>query len=665
MGAVFIVTKNKKQVAKAGVTGDVFIIGRSKDCNLPVDESLASRHHVEVKLEKGAYWVRDCGSRNGTLLNGAKLLEPQALKDGDELEIGLTQLKFIWDQDRGGGGGGTDEDRTRAASFADDGKKAAGKEVVAKKKPGGLLVKLRVVDGPLQGGTFRDWEGPLNIGRGLENHVVLLDDAVSIAHARIVHEDGAYFIEDLQSSNGTFLDGVKVQKTLLTDGKKIKVGISTLVFELVDPQKQRRQLKIALITISVIAVLALAVKFLQPPDVAGQHIALAQDYFSRDDMAKAADEYAAALKIDPNRVEAKRGLQLAKDEMEADELLKQAEQEATAENYDKAKELCYRVLRSFPQKPQAVELAAVIKSIENAKLAFASRNWADAKHLLDKVHETYPQSKLIRLRLDEAQNELVAEGNLAKAKDDLSHQQFELAQPVLQSIPANSVYYTEAKELLDQIANRLVVNDYLNKAQASYRDGNIADALQSLDDGLKQSPGNALLLDFQKHVRQMAALTKPLETAELASQPKDVNTVLQDQATCQKIISLEDDPLNAFRKRAQAAQANIADRLTQIAQEYAAKAVTLLQAGNRKEALQAFDLALKANAGDQAVIDQRNSLFQKIMADCKDLYQKGIVHQDLQQTALARAAFQEILKIGVPGEDYYERATRKLKALAP
>jgi lipoprotein NlpI len=57
------------------------------------------------------------------------------------------------------------------------------------------------------------------------------------------------------------------------------------------------------------------------------------------------------------------------------------------------------------------------------------------------------------------------------------------------------------------------------------------------------------------------------------------------------------------------------------------------------------------------------------VADCHDLYDKGIVHQDLGQTDLARQAFQQILQIGIPGlpagDDYYERATRKLKELTP
>jgi len=663
MSAVLIVTKDKKQVAKVAITGSAFVMGRAPDCNLPLDEALASRQHAEVVLERGSYWVRDRGSRNGTSVNGEKITGNRELKDGDEIEIGATRLKFIWDKTSQEEE--DDADKTRVASLADLGKKAPGQQVVKKKNQGNFEVKVRVVDGPLQGGVFRDWESPLTIGRGLDNNVVLLDDAVSTAHAQIVQEGETYFIVDLKSSNGTFLDGVKVQKTQLRDGQKIKVGASTLVFDLVDLGKKRRNFRNTLITVAAILVIAALVKLLQPADVAGQHIALAQNYAQQDELTKASGEYEAALKVDPNRVEAKRGLAEVKQQMDAREVLTQAEREAAAENYDKAKELCYRVLRDLPKNGRALELQAVIKSIENAKIAFTARNWNDAKRLLESAQETYPKSELIRLRLDQAQKELTAQQNLAQANDALQHQQLDMAQPLLQSVPANSVYFTEAKQALDGIAKSRVVASYLNQAQALYRDGRLTDALTQIDAGLQQASDSTPLLGLQQRARQMMALLKPLERAEALSQPDNVEALLQDRKTCDDVVALESDPLNTLRKRAQAAGDKIAGKLVQAAQASAAKAGEVLTAGNRKEALRLYDLAVKANPGDQNVVGLRDKLRQKIVADCRTLYQQGIVHEELGQLDLARASFQELVNIGIPGEVYYERAVGKLKSAAP
>src|SRR5665213_24804 len=659
MSAVLVVNKDKKQVAKATVTGDLFVIGRSPDCNLPLDEPLASRQHSDVIFERGSYWIQDRGSRNGTLVNGEKINARQELKDGDEIGIGATRIKFLWDKSHQEEE--DDADKTRVASMADFDKKSPGQKVVEKKSSGSIEVKLRVIDGPLQGGIFHNWESPLKIGRSLQNHVVLLDDAVSTAQAEIVQEGEHYFIVDLDSSNGTFLDGVKVHRTQLANGQEIKIGVSTLAFELKDLQKQRRNLKIALISIVSIVVIAVAVKFLQPPDVAGQHISLARSYAAQGELAKAQEEYEMALKVDPNRVEAKRGLTRTKGEIEAREVLTVAETDAAAENYDKAKELVYRVLRDFPQNSRAQELEAVIKSIENAKIAFASRNWTDAKRLLEKAQDAYPQSKLIRMRLDQAQKELTAQSNLAQAKDALQHQQLDTAEPLLQSIPPSSVYFTEAKEALDQISKNRQIAGFFDKAQALYRDGHLSEALTEIDAGLQQARDSSLLLGLQSRARQMTALVKPLAEAEAMNQPDDVNALLQNQKACTDAINLEADPLNTLRKRAQAAQVQIQGKLAQAAQAAAAKAATTLQAGDRKGALQLYDLAVKADPANQDYVGQRDALRNKIVADCHDLYDKGIVHDDLGQADMARQSYQQILKIGIPGEDYYERAVKKLK----
>ena len=52
MSAVLLVTKDKKLTAKVAVTGNSFVMGRSPDCNIPLDEALASRQHAEIILER-------------------------------------------------------------------------------------------------------------------------------------------------------------------------------------------------------------------------------------------------------------------------------------------------------------------------------------------------------------------------------------------------------------------------------------------------------------------------------------------------------------------------------------------------------------------------------------------------------------------------------------
>lgn len=63
------------------------------------------------------------------------------------------------------------------------------------------------------------------IGRGADSNIVLNDPKVSTNHAIITHQDDAWYIRDLESVNGTFLDGLKVNTdTIFTDGQTIQLG---------------------------------------------------------------------------------------------------------------------------------------------------------------------------------------------------------------------------------------------------------------------------------------------------------------------------------------------------------------------------------------------------------------------------------------------------------
>jgi pSer/pThr/pTyr-binding forkhead associated (FHA) protein len=68
----------------------------------------------------------------------------------------------------------------------------------------------------------------LRLGRSRENEIVLRDGRASRRHARIVHEGPALAIEDTGSSNGTFVDGRRVERALLTAGATLTIG-STLL----------------------------------------------------------------------------------------------------------------------------------------------------------------------------------------------------------------------------------------------------------------------------------------------------------------------------------------------------------------------------------------------------------------------------------------------------
>jgi len=88
---------------------------------------------------------------------------------------------------------------------------------------------LRFISGKYQGGEFPLLERQeIVIGRSSDLDMVLVEEMVSRRHARILLEDGVINIEDLGSTNGTFVNGEKIQKGVLKEGDRILIGTSIL-----------------------------------------------------------------------------------------------------------------------------------------------------------------------------------------------------------------------------------------------------------------------------------------------------------------------------------------------------------------------------------------------------------------------------------------------------
>ncbi|MBA3383799.1 MAG: DUF3662 and FHA domain-containing protein [Actinobacteria bacterium] len=69
------------------------VIGRSKDCDLQLDDANASRRHAEVRQEGTSYWIVDLDSTNGLEVNGRRAKRAK-LDTGDKITIGSTDLVF-------------------------------------------------------------------------------------------------------------------------------------------------------------------------------------------------------------------------------------------------------------------------------------------------------------------------------------------------------------------------------------------------------------------------------------------------------------------------------------------------------------------------------------------------------------------------------------------
>jgi pSer/pThr/pTyr-binding forkhead associated (FHA) protein len=104
---------------------------------------------------------------------------------------------------------------------------AAAKPTRAPKKSGARIVAITA--GPLEGTTIPLGDAPITIGRADSSTLVVSDDYVSTHHAKLVPRGDAWVLEDLGSTNGTFLDRAKVtEPTPVPIGVPIRIGKTTL-----------------------------------------------------------------------------------------------------------------------------------------------------------------------------------------------------------------------------------------------------------------------------------------------------------------------------------------------------------------------------------------------------------------------------------------------------
>lgn len=75
-------------------THEVVSIGRASECKIPIKDRYLSRHHAELMPQNGSWVLRDCGSANGTYVNGTRVEGEVPIRSGDRIRVGDTEILF-------------------------------------------------------------------------------------------------------------------------------------------------------------------------------------------------------------------------------------------------------------------------------------------------------------------------------------------------------------------------------------------------------------------------------------------------------------------------------------------------------------------------------------------------------------------------------------------
>ncbi len=184
-------------------------LGRTSQNAVALDGNGISRVHCKFTEEKGAWFVEDQGSSNGTLVNKRRVTKFE-LADGDVLGIGGMQLRFL--------AGGNEAPAMEESAWGEDDLSLEEKHFLVLAFEGRLN---EVVPLP---------EGRLTVGRNARHALVLKRTGVSGDHAEVVRRGSEVLVRDLGSSNGTSVDGAKVAEAVLQPGARVQFGDALCIY---------------------------------------------------------------------------------------------------------------------------------------------------------------------------------------------------------------------------------------------------------------------------------------------------------------------------------------------------------------------------------------------------------------------------------------------------
>ena len=211
------------------------VIGRDEDCDLVVKAQDVSRRHAVIRKVGTGYTVTD-ESVNGTFVNDVRIQGVQTLARGDKLRIGTTVFRL--ERSAPSASNTSDEtQRVAAVLLPEESSDAATSSAQEKpKRTSGAvgspdLATLEVMRGPLSGTRFPVTRAVSSIGRAEDNDIVIADESVSSSHATLLAKAGSWYVIDLRSANGTFIDGYRVAaERMLSPGSLLTIGQVKMIF---------------------------------------------------------------------------------------------------------------------------------------------------------------------------------------------------------------------------------------------------------------------------------------------------------------------------------------------------------------------------------------------------------------------------------------------------
>lgn len=394
-----------------------YVIGRLDECDIVLPSSSVSRNHARIFIENDRCFIEDLGSANGVIVDGQRVIQRRDLGTASQIRVGDFYLYLEF---KGAGQHGRQSVlNTLFISNSSD------------------HHKLVRVNDSFAGEEFSLSEIENTIGRTDENFILLSDQSISRQHAKIVRDGDTYTMIDLESSNGSRLNGRPLKGAKeLTPGDLVEFGDVEFVFTAGDAQidvseydhkkASNNRLKmfgglaaLVLVGLAIGGLIVFAlVRVKQNKDGSSEQTTAAtgsvseragilledgKSHMRRREWTKAISSFDEVLALSPNDKAALDLREQARAEIDADELLVKGEELSEQGRHSDARD----VLKQIPDDTVAFQRAQ--PTIDHVEKTLAHNLKNEAIRLLKK-------SRLSTSEMEEAHEKLVR--SLKFAADD-------------------------------------------------------------------------------------------------------------------------------------------------------------------------------------------------------------------------------------------------------
>ena len=539
-------------------------------------------------------------------------------------------------------------------------------QVRARTRTEKIVAGLRVLSGPRKGEKIETLPANLAIGRGSDNGLVLPDETVSLRHARLTNEGGQIFVEDLGSSNGTFVEGVRISaKTLVQPGFLLRFGNTKVRYyrSRVLPWPSWRWL--TLVGAGLVVSAGLVVAF-WPRGEAEHYLRLGQELLAKKQYLAAEEAFAVAKKLAPKDEEAQQGWKVAAETGRFLAGLADTEKAILAGDITQARSLFAGLGKAGRDDKTVGRLRAFFGLLEDEETAVIGQHWAQAARLLREAERIYPQATWLREKVSAVEEEGRNEVAMRQVDDLRRKGRSDLVPGPLAEIETTSVYYATAQQVEVDLERVRAVQEGLASAEREYQAGKIGAAIELLE-RIKAEPGSREALAGQLLLDRLLALrplVEKLSGVVMVLNSSDPVVLREGLGCCLAVLGVETNSLNSYCGRARELQEQIRRKLRELASRSCAEAREKALAGTELEALKLYRAVLEIDADNHEAREAVTGLEKLLGNRCRRFYQQGLVCAELGQREGAAAAYRQAVATGFSGDKYHDLAAEKLRRLA-